>query len=711
MAFGSIGKLFVEVGADISGLKKGLSGAEDQVNAFGGKVKKSGKAIGAGMSSAGKGLTAGVTLPIAAAAGGFMMLSGKAANFENQMNRVFTLLPGISDKAMGQMEDDVLSLSKEMGILPEEAVPALYQALSAGVPPENVFDFMRTAAKASIGGVTDLETAVDGLTSVVNAYGSEVLSVSEASDIMAMAATKGKTDLEPMSKALYNVIPTASALGVEFGDVAAALATITAQGTPTAVATTQLRQLFVELSKDTSKTSKAFKEVSGVSFQQFIAQGGNVQDALIIMEQAAANNNVALQDMFGSVEAGNAALGLTGKGAKSFSTNIDAMENSAGAADAKFNKMSESATHSMNLLKAEFSAVMIELGNEFIPILKDDLIPIFRDDIAPLLTDVVVPAIKLAAGAFSAMSPGMRKVGLVVLALAAALGPVLMVLGPIIAGISALAPIVASAGAAIGAVALGPLILIVAAVVAVIAIFWKLEEHFGIVSMAIEQLKTSFRMFFDVLAMIPSFISSSIKYLSGLGDKILFLLGPIGLVIYAFQNWEQIIGIVSNILGRLGESIRASVASIVNFIRGFIGSFGSAGRALMNAFVSGVTAGINRAVAKVRAGLAKIRRLMPGSDAKEGPLSDITASGKALMTTFEKGIATSDANPQAAFEARAPDVSGMAGSAAGAGNTSNSSNINIGEVHLSKDYDFEALMRDIDVYQQGKRIQRGISAV
>ena len=75
--FGSIGRMFVEVGADLSELNKGLSGAEDQVNAFGGKIKNSGKAIGKGMTSAGKGMTAGITAPLVAAGAGFLLLSGK----------------------------------------------------------------------------------------------------------------------------------------------------------------------------------------------------------------------------------------------------------------------------------------------------------------------------------------------------------------------------------------------------------------------------------------------------------------------------------------------------------------------------------------------------------------------------------------------------------------------------------------------------------
>lgn len=711
--FGSIGRLFVEVGADIGDLKKGLDKADDQVNKFGKNVKKSGKQIGQGMSSAGRGMTAGITAPLAAAAGGFMVLTGKAAKFENQMNEVFTLMPGMTKEAMDAMSDDVLAFSREMGTLPNEVVPALYQAISAGVPKENVFDFMKTANKAAIGGVTDLETAVDGITSVVNAYGSDVVSATEASDLMFTAVKLGKTNFDELSRSLFQVIPTASALGVEFGDVTAALATMTAQGTPTSVASTQLRQVLVELSKSTSKTAKAFNEISGQTFQEFIAQGGNVQGALAIMEQAADQNGVALQDMFGSVEAGNAALALTGKGAESFGNALDEMNNSMGATETAFQTMDAGASRSLDKLKAEFSAVMLELGQEFIPILKDDLIPIFRDDIAPLLTDVVVPAIKMAAGAFSSMSPGMRKVGLVVLALATALGPVLMVLGPIITGITALAPIVASVGAAIGAVALGPIVLIVAAIAAAIAILWALEERFGIVTMAIDHLKWSFGLFFEFLGLIPGLIGEVIHWVAGLGDKLLFLLGPIGAVIYAFKNWEQITEIASSVLGRLGGIIRSSIANIVNYIRGFIASFGRAGRAIMSAFVSGITGQINRAVEKVRAGLRKIRRLLPGSDAEEGPLSDITASGRALMTTFEKGIETSDANPAEAFAARAPDVAGIvaAGPGTNAGGNSNSSVVNIGTVNLSPDYDFNMMMKDVDKYQQTKRIQRGVSPI
>jgi hypothetical protein len=126
-----------------------------------------------------------------AAAAGFAAgaaLIGKGVldfgGFEKGMNEVFTLLPGISGSAMDAMSDDVKSFATEFKVLPTDVVPALYQSLSAGVPSDNVFAFIETAQKLAKGGVTDLTTSVDGLSSVVNAYGSDVLSAEDASDKM-----------------------------------------------------------------------------------------------------------------------------------------------------------------------------------------------------------------------------------------------------------------------------------------------------------------------------------------------------------------------------------------------------------------------------------------------------------------------------------------------------------------------------------------------
>lgn len=389
-----VGELFAELGLDDSKFNTKLSGAK---KALGGITKvAAGAAVGAGAVLAGV-ATKGVK---------------EFASFEKGMNEVFTLLPNASKDAMAQMQEDIRGFSVEMGVATDDAVPALYQAISAGVPADNVFDFLETAQQAAVGGVTDLTTVVDGISSVINAYGSDVLSAGEASDLMFTAVKKGKTTFEELSSSLYNVIPTASALGVNFGDITAAIASMTAQGTPTAQATTQIRQALNELSTAGSDASDIFKEVAGKSFTEFIAQGGNMQEALAIMSQAASESGVSVKDLFSSVEAGQAALALTGKGAKTFKENILEMADSAGSTKDAYETMDESLSRTFDKLTAAAHDVFLEVGKQLqpameqlaswitshMPEIKQVVSTVFKtigDIFDFIVNDVIPPAIKI----------------------------------------------------------------------------------------------------------------------------------------------------------------------------------------------------------------------------------------------------------------------------------------------------------------------------
>ena len=351
-----VGELFAELNLNDSNFNAGMDKAKQSFSGLGGRL--------ASMAQVGAIATG------AALATGAVMGTEAFASFQNGMNEVFTLLPDITEKSMSEMSKQVKNLSDDMGILPEDAVPALYQAISAGVPQDNVFEFLKTANKAAVGGVAGLETVVDGITSVINAYGTDVLSAAQASDLMFTAVKLGKTNFEQLSASLFQVIPTASAIGVEFGTVTAALAAMTAQGTPTSVATTQLRQMLVELSKEGGKTSKTFREISGKTFKEFIAAGGDTQQALQLLEKHAAKTGIGVNDLFGSVEAGNAALALTGKGTERFTDNLTAMDESAGATDAAYARMEKGMSRSFKKIWASIKVVLIEIGEKLQPVVE-----------------------------------------------------------------------------------------------------------------------------------------------------------------------------------------------------------------------------------------------------------------------------------------------------------------------------------------------------
>lgn len=352
----TLASLLVNLGIDSSEFSEGLDQSERKVSGFGGVLSG---ALGLAASAGAVAIGSVVALGTASVSA--------FADFQSGMTEVFTLLPNITQGAMGQMTDQVKDFALDFGVLPNEVVPALYESISAGIPADNVFEFLGTAQKAAVGGVTDLTTTVDGISSVINAYGSDVISATEASDMMFQAVNLGKTTFEQLSASLYNVIPTAAAIGLEFGNVTAALAAMTATGVPTSVATTQLRQLLLELSDSGTSVAQTFQKITGQSFKAFIDGGGNLSQALNLLDESARKGGKGVNELFGSVEAGGAALALTGPGAQRFADDIDAMANSAGSTDKAYTTMNSTLSASMQKIQAAGAVFLTNIGGKIAP--------------------------------------------------------------------------------------------------------------------------------------------------------------------------------------------------------------------------------------------------------------------------------------------------------------------------------------------------------
>lgn len=384
--------------------------------------------IGKAFSNFGSLATKSLTVPIVASTTAMGLASKKAIEFDNGMREVLTLLPELGNESFEKLKNQALSFSKDIGKAPEETVKALYQALSAGIPRENVFEFLKTAGEASIAGVSDLRTSVDGLTSVTNAYGSEILNAQKASDIMFQTVKLGKTDFTQLSNNLYNVIPIASAIGVQFEDIGAAIAAMTAQGVPTSVATTQMKQALSELNKEGSVAYETFKQISGESFKDFIVEGGNLQEALQMMSDYAEKTGKEVTSMFSSVEAGNAVLALSGQNASKFKDYLDQVRNSVGATSEAFKKIDDGAARQFERLKAELSALVIELGNNALPLINESFIPLFRDTLVPIIDDAI-RTISSLIKAFNNLPAPLQATTVGIIGITAGLGPALQGIG------------------------------------------------------------------------------------------------------------------------------------------------------------------------------------------------------------------------------------------------------------------------------------------
>ena len=306
-----------------------------------------------------------------AAVVGFVKKSLEAfGEFEKGMNAIFTLLPKKSAEAEKAMGNRVRNMAKTYGIEMADATDAVYNALSAGVSEDNIFKFVETGVKASKAGMASLSDATATLNTIMNNYRNDNLDVMNVSDLLFATIKKGVTSFPELASSIGDVLPTTAAANVSFQQVAATMATLTAtmgKGS-TAKAGTSMRAMFEELNNSGSKTYKMFKQLNGgVDFKTFMKNGGNVSDALGMIEKKAQSTGKTVADMFTSVESKKAVNILTSN-KKVFDENLEEFKNVAGATDEAYKKMNRGWAAASGRLKAGFQDTMISFGDAIAPV-------------------------------------------------------------------------------------------------------------------------------------------------------------------------------------------------------------------------------------------------------------------------------------------------------------------------------------------------------
>lgn len=117
--------------------------------------------------------------------------------------------------------------------------------------------------------------------------------------------------------------------------------------------------------------------------------------------------------------------------------------------------------------------------------------------------------------------------------------------------------------------------------------------------------------------------------------------------------WNALNGIISAAMASVSGTVTGAwneiVSNIEGILSGLAGSASSFGSGMVEAFAAGIRSRLQGALDAVRQMTSEIRSLLPGSDAEKGPLSDLTASGKALPETLAKGVLAGAPDLTAAF--------------------------------------------------------------
>lgn len=332
------GALYFATGIDNSGL---YSGRQEAM----GIIKAMASEITAFDVFGGIGISAGIA---------FARAAKGAYDFEKQfqqsMKEVATLSNGIKGSLTDYM-NQVMEITRTIPVEANEAAKALYQIVSAGHDGANGMKVLEASAKAAVGGVTDTATAADAITTVLNAYKLDASKAQEVSDQLFTTVRLGKTDFGQLGKSIAQAAPIAASFGIDIKEVLGAVASITKQGVPTSEAMTKIRAAILGTANQLGDA--AFK-------------GRTFQEALQLIYDKAGGSSTKMKELLGTDEALQAALMLTGEKAKEAASDLDEVNNSAGAAEAAFKEMASSAENQMKLLGNNITATLRPLGKEIL---------------------------------------------------------------------------------------------------------------------------------------------------------------------------------------------------------------------------------------------------------------------------------------------------------------------------------------------------------
>lgn len=290
--------------------------------------------------------------------------------YETSLAKVGTIAD-LGKLSIQQLGDQITATSNSMGIAATDIAEATYQAISAGQDTANAVAFAGQAAKLAAAGFTSTTSAVDILTTALNAYDLSADQADHVSDVLLTTQNLGKTSVDELSSSMGRVIPLAAAYNVSVENLSSGLAVMTANGIATAEATTYTKSMLNELGDTGSTVGKILQAETGKSFAQLNAEGKSLGDVLQILYDNVDGDSTAFAGLWSSVEAGTGALSLASGGADKFNGVLAQMVDSAGATDTAYQTMTDTFQHSMESLQTTAENLSIDLFEAMEPGLKE----------------------------------------------------------------------------------------------------------------------------------------------------------------------------------------------------------------------------------------------------------------------------------------------------------------------------------------------------
>ena len=566
-----------------------LRSLEEQANQSATALQKIGatgeklQTVGNKISSVGQKL-----LPVTGVVTGLETAAVKtAADFDSAMSRV-AAVSGATGSDFDKLRDKAREMGAKTKFSATEAADAMNYMAMAGWKTEDMLSGIEGVMYLAAASGEDLATTSDIVTDALTAFGLSAGDSGHFADVLAAASSNANTNVSMMGETFKYCAPVAGALGFSVEDTAEAIGLMGNAGIKASQAGTSMRSIMTNLTGDV--------KLSGAAIGDVTIATTNADGSMRSLSAILTDCRVAFGGMTEAGKANNAEA-LVGKNAMSGFLALmnaapediekvsGAVNNCKDAAKNMADTMQDNLEGQLTILKSQLQELAISFG--------DLLMPAVRS---------IVSGLQGMVDVLNAMPDGVKRVIMIVALLAAALGPVLIIIGKTLSAIGTImtwAPKLAGAISAVkGAFAAlsatmmaNPIAIVIAAIAALVAAFiylWNTNEEFRqfwirlwneIKEVAV-QVWTAVSQF--LVSAWNGIRNTAVAVWNGIRDFFSGLWAGIKTL------FTTVVTAISTFLVGAWNGIRATVMAVWNAISAFLGSVWNGIKSVITNVVNGI---------------------------------------------------------------------------------------------------------------------------
>jgi len=383
----NIGELIATIGADTTKFDQALTRTENRL-----------KSAGKSMQKAGRQMSMAVTAPLVAV--GALGLR-TAANFESAMNKV-KAVSGATGDEFKQLEGIARELGASTKFSATEAAEGMNFLAMAGFDVKEIMQAMPATLNLAAAGNMQLAESADIVSNIMQGFGLEASQTGETVDILTKTFTSSNTSLTQLGEAMSYVAPAARAFGQDITMTSAAVGILSDAGIQASKAGTGLRQAFIQLQKKSDDLGISVTDTNGkmlplVNILENIEKSGLTTAEVI--------NTVGPR-------AGTALAALIDRGPQALSDFTTELNNAGGTAKQVADTQMEGLNGALTELRSALNEVAISFSEHFMGSIE-------------ALADSVTDFTRWLGN----LDKETKKLVVTIGGIAAAIGPVLVILG------------------------------------------------------------------------------------------------------------------------------------------------------------------------------------------------------------------------------------------------------------------------------------------